>query len=230
MKIIFTWLRKLPLILSKVQTRWRLSRFVNYELDRVEPGSRLLSIGSGGEFGELARQYARRKQFEIIELDIDPNREPDIVADICDMNLSETFDVVLVIEVLEHVLQPKSAIENLHEILNSGGRLIGSTPFIFPLHDEPNDHFRYTRHQILYLLSTFNNVNILERGGLFETICVLLSRSSRSDNKLLTFISLPISVISFLLWPLALVLDYLLPTRFAPHGYVFTADKSEDEK
>lgn len=93
MRRFLAWVRMLSLALSKVQTRWALFRFLRFELDRVQPGTRLASIGSGGKVGELSMHYAEKNGFELIQIDIDPRRRPDMVADICDMDLKEFFDI-----------------------------------------------------------------------------------------------------------------------------------------
>lgn len=37
-------------------------------------------------------------------------------------------------------------------------------PFMYPLHDEPKDYFRYTEYAIIKLLNQFNQIKIKHHG------------------------------------------------------------------
>ncbi|HET7039237.1 MAG TPA: class I SAM-dependent methyltransferase, partial [Gemmatimonadales bacterium] len=57
-------------------------------------------------------------------------------------------DLVLCTEVLEHVPDPGQALREVRRVLRPGGVAIVSTPFLYPLHEEPWDFQRLTRHQL----------------------------------------------------------------------------------
>jgi SAM-dependent methyltransferase len=59
-----------------------------------------------------------------------------------------TADVVMCTEVLEHVPDPEGALGELRRILKPGGLAVVTTPFLYPLHEEPWDFQRLTRYQI----------------------------------------------------------------------------------
>ena len=63
------------------------------------------------------------------------------------------FDIVFCTEVLEHVPEPAELLGEVHRVLKPGGVIIMTTPFLVPLHEEPYDYYRYTRHGIIHLLS-----------------------------------------------------------------------------
>jgi SAM-dependent methyltransferase len=73
-------------------------------------------------------------------LDVDDQWLPDYVAD---LNLDWTqdivgdkkFDYVFMIEVIEHLWNPIFALEGIRDIMNPGGLLYISWPFINPMHD-----------------------------------------------------------------------------------------------
>ena len=66
---------------------------------------------------------------EGLGVDINPNFKPDIIADICkSLPIKEKFDVVKAIEVLEHVREPRSLIENMLKYVKSDGVCIITTP------------------------------------------------------------------------------------------------------
>src|SRR5207244_1525396 len=55
-----------------------------------------------------------------------------------------SFDCVICTEVLEHCREPSAVLREIHRTLKPGGRLFLTTPFIAPLHEMPNDFYRYT--------------------------------------------------------------------------------------
>jgi SAM-dependent methyltransferase len=54
------------------------------------------------------------------------------------------FDVVLCEQVLEHVVDPWRAIRTLHDLARAGGHVVITTPFLFRLHNDPEDFWRFT--------------------------------------------------------------------------------------
>ncbi|HEU5188010.1 MAG TPA: class I SAM-dependent methyltransferase, partial [Candidatus Saccharimonadales bacterium] len=104
--------------------------------DFVPKDSRVLDVGcSSGNFGEV---LINEKQCEVVGLDIDV---PDIAEagkkltaayvrnieqeDIADLG---TFDVVMFVDVLEHLLDPIAALEKVKKQLKKGGRVAFSIP------------------------------------------------------------------------------------------------------
>lgn len=56
----------------------------------------------------------------------------------------ESFDCILLTEVLEHVPDPVKALEECRRVLKANGKIFLTTPFFIPLHEIPYDYFRYT--------------------------------------------------------------------------------------
>jgi SAM-dependent methyltransferase len=56
----------------------------------------------------------------------------------------DSFDTVVLLEVLEHVLEPQSVLAEISRVLRPHGTLLLSMPFLYPLHDAPHDYQRYT--------------------------------------------------------------------------------------
>jgi SAM-dependent methyltransferase len=164
--------------LSKKNSRKNLYEFLGTELSNVSDGGVLLNIGSGGDIESLIEETCARKQFKKTSMDISPDRRPDIVCDVCQMTFKSSFDVVVMAEVLEHVRRPNTACQKIYEALRPGGRVIITTPFIFPLHDRPHDYWRFTRYGLEYLLDEvgFSEISIRERNSWGEAVAVLLWR------------------------------------------------------
>jgi SAM-dependent methyltransferase len=62
-----------------------------------------------------------------------------------------SFDCALCTAVLEHLEEPGLALQECFRILKHGGVAIYSVPFIWHLHEEPRDFFRYSKHGLDYL-------------------------------------------------------------------------------
>jgi SAM-dependent methyltransferase len=62
-----------------------------------------------------------------------------------------SFDCVICTEVLEHCSDPAAVFSEIHRTLKPGGRVFLTTPFIAPLHEMPNDFYRYTPSALRFL-------------------------------------------------------------------------------
>jgi SAM-dependent methyltransferase len=65
--------------------------------------------------------------------------------------LSETFDAVFSVAVLEHVKQPWKAAHEISRVLKTGGRLVCTVPFLQPVHGYPHHYFNMTRRGLASL-------------------------------------------------------------------------------
>lgn len=87
----------------------------------------------------------------------------DVVGDVIRPPFKDaSFDTVLCTQVLEHVKEPWTMVENIARILRPGGTAILTTPFMYPFHADPHDYFRYTEEGIRHLF---------ERAGMEIEIC-----------------------------------------------------------
>jgi SAM-dependent methyltransferase len=97
----------------------------------------------------------------------------DYNCDITSIPLGEaSVDVVLLIEVLEHLPEPLSALKELNRILKKGGYLYVTVPQGWAEHQVPHDYYRFTQYGLLYLLQKahFQVKTIEKRGGYFKYI------------------------------------------------------------
>jgi SAM-dependent methyltransferase len=211
--------------LSKVCSRKGILSRLEPELASLPRGSRILSVGAGGDIGEAVRRAARANAGDVTELDIDPERNPTIVADLCDWVPDRQYDCVILSEVLEHVRYPDRAIATSLAALRPTGKLIVTVPFIFPIHDRPYDYFRYTRFGVEHLLSGFSDVRVRERNSWPEALLVLLLRSWSSSNRWVNRASPAIVAAALGLYPAAWLLGKLAPSDFLTTGYFAVASK-----
>jgi len=153
-----------------VQTITGTRKFYYRRLGEIAPSARglkVLEIGSGKQVkGQEAYSAVHifRDVAEFRQTDLNPafGHEP---LDITDIDIRETYDLVLCLNVLEHVFDTKTAVGNLHRALAPGGRLVVAVPFAFPLHDEPHDYYRFTRYALEKMLAEFASVDVEVHGA-----------------------------------------------------------------
>jgi len=85
-------------------------------------------------------------------------------ADLTDLTIkdkynqfNEYFDVIMCIEVLEHVNNPFKVASNLDFFLKPGGTIIIVVPFSYPYHEDPEDYCRFTHKGVLNLFQQESN-------------------------------------------------------------------------
>ncbi len=195
------------------------------ELNAIKKNDLILSVGSGGQVGDRIKAKATLVGAIVHETDIDPNRKPDIVADICKWHELEKYDHIFILEVLEHTHDPKAAVENLYLSLKPQGRLSLSVPFIFPIHDSPYDFFRFTEYGLKNLFSNFEDVAIKQRNSWAQAITVLIGRTAHSDGSKLYLLSPFFVILAIVIYPFASIIGFLLPAKFMTTGYTLSARK-----
>ncbi|MCB8943125.1 MAG: class I SAM-dependent methyltransferase [Ardenticatenaceae bacterium] len=67
--------------------------------------------------------------------------------------LSDSADVILCSEVLEHVPEPWQALDEMARIAKPGAWIIITTPFLVSVHEPPYDFYRYTEFGLRHLLN-----------------------------------------------------------------------------
>ncbi|MBR8826380.1 MAG: methyltransferase domain-containing protein [Gomphosphaeria aponina SAG 52.96 = DSM 107014] len=73
--------------------------------------------------------------------------------DVCEAPLTERYDVIIAEHVFEHLLWPYRAGKNVYEMLNEGGYLLISTPFLVRLHTAYADCSRWSETGLKYFLA-----------------------------------------------------------------------------
>lgn len=90
--------------------------------------------------------------------------------------LTKSFDVVLCTQVLEHVPFPQTLFAEVKRVLKPGGHVIVSAPQTNPLHEEPDDYFRFTCHGLRMLVETagLQVDSLMPSGGAVATIAQMM--------------------------------------------------------
>jgi SAM-dependent methyltransferase len=206
-------------------SRANLAERLERELDALDalPGKpRVLNVGAGGP---LADRIGRLRHARVVHVDLDPARAPDVVADVQDLGCfpDACFDVVFLMEVLEHVAAPDAALSEIHRVLAPGGRVVLSTPFLLEIHEAPHDYYRFTDFGLRHLLRGFDAVRVERRNGALIASLVPLLRLTRSPHLRDALVGLAALGLAVLLAPLLFRLDRALRSDAATSGYFATA-------
>jgi SAM-dependent methyltransferase len=117
---------------------------LNRELDRLvhelEP-STLKACEISGLFWNRPNLFREYRHLEYPEFDL------------CAAPHPETFDLVIAEQVFEHLLWPYRAGRNVLAMLNPGGHLLISTPFLVKVHRYPVDCSRWTETGLKHFLA-----------------------------------------------------------------------------
>jgi SAM-dependent methyltransferase len=157
--------------------RWLLNECLARYSNVFFGASVVLDVGGKRELGTKGFQYPVENAGTWINLNIEAKTNPDVVADATRLPLPDnSVDVVVCTEVLEHLNVPTLCIDEIWRVVKSGGMFIGSAPFVFPVHGDPNDYYRYTESGLRSLLCKFSAVEIESMGGSLGTIGLLLEQ------------------------------------------------------
>lgn len=213
--------------MTKTLSRKGLYEFLSREFSTIPTSSKVLTVGAGGRVTDLLYKHAREQGFDVLVLDIDKGRGPDMVGDICKVDFKDCeFDVVVMSEVLEHVQSPQEALANVHASLKEDGKLVLTVPFILPIHERPYDYYRFTRYGLEFLLNNFKDVQVSERNSYFEAIDVLWARLWQGNTRSARIAALfVVPLVIVVKAPISYFLGLIVDNDTMTTGYVVTAKK-----
>ena len=157
----------------------------------------VLEIGSGKHFGkELSPYMDLFRQSMYKTLDISEEIHPDIVDDICHSQLADaSVDGIIAKSVLEHVVNPKAAVDEMYRILKPRGKFLGYVPFLHKYHGTQRyrDYYRFTIDAIELLFGAFTLLEVQAANGVLTSLTYslplvlpgkIVSFAERMDNLL----------------------------------------------
>ena len=128
-------------------SRWRQAnwKFVEKQVNALNPAALILDIGAGR--GDFSAIFSDRKY---ISLEVYPYPEIDLVCDLnqCVPFRENTFDMVTLLNVCEHVPDPKPLLAVVFRLLKPGGLAVIAIPFLLKIHQAPVDYARYTHYAL----------------------------------------------------------------------------------
>jgi SAM-dependent methyltransferase len=95
--------------------------------------------------------------------------------------IDDSFDTVILSNVLEHLPEPMTVMNEIGRILTPGGRLLLDVPFYYWLHEAPHDYYRYTEFALrrFVKLAGLEILVIEPLGGAPEIMADLFAKNVR---------------------------------------------------
>jgi SAM-dependent methyltransferase len=136
-------------------------------------GLSVLDVGCGDRPYDRLLAGAR----EIVGFDVPGNPHADLHGSLDALPVEDaSFDVVLCVQVLEHVADPGAAVGELRRVVRAGGRVLVSTHGVYPFHPNPDDLWRWTHQGLERLFRTsaeWESVTVAPGGGTAACIGML---------------------------------------------------------
>jgi len=166
-----------PLSMPTYAVRAPLARWLASEAERAHADlgrCRLLDAGCGEK--PYAPLFAAHVS-EYVGLDTAAHAHADLVGPVEAIPAEDaSFDLVLCIQVLEHVDDPAQAIRELHRVTRPGGRVLLSTHGAMVYHPNPSDPWRWTHEGLERLFAAnggWGSVTVSPGSGTASSLAML---------------------------------------------------------
>lgn len=182
-----------------------LIRDIKYAINTYAQGN-VLDIGCGNKPYEHAftGKVSNYTGCDITQSDLN---KVDIICEATNIPLpSESFNTIFSTQAIEHIENHQEMINEAFRLIKPGGSFILSGPMYWPLHEEPHDYFRFTKHgfEIILKKAGFEITETLSNGGMWATSGQALIHS-HANSKSKFF---PIRVLRFLFFRLRIYWIY----------------------
>ncbi len=143
-----------------------LYKSLRYSIEKYAKG-KLMDIGCGNKpYSNWLEPFIK----EHIGCDIiqSSGNKVDIICEATNIPLeNDSFDSVFSTQTIEHIGDYQLMVNEAYRLLKNGGYFIVSGPMYWPLHEEPYDFFRFTKHGFAHSLEKagFTVVEINPNGG-----------------------------------------------------------------
>jgi SAM-dependent methyltransferase len=100
------------------------------------------------------RPFFKGKEF--VGCDVAKGAGVDRVENLESLSLPDgSVGTAIALETMEHVENIQKAFSELYRVIKDKGMLVICSPFIFPIHDLPNDYWRFTPKGLAHLMKGF---------------------------------------------------------------------------
>lgn len=147
---------------GKPVDRYYLSKFLQEIQTQI--GDNILEIGGTPKDKDFY-QINPGTSYQILNLEAGPG--VDIVGDVHDVSVikPETFDSVIIFNVLEHCYAPWIAVENIHTWLKPGGKCFAMVPSAIRVHATPVDYWRPLPDAFAWMFRNFSQQKLYVYGN-----------------------------------------------------------------
>lgn len=144
----------------------------------------------------------------------------------------ESCDSALCTAVLEHLEEPEQALRECYRVLKINGYAIYTIPFIWHIHEEPRDFYRYSKYGIQYLFEKtgFKIIELEALSGFWVTFGQLFTYNIYRLNRGPLRWFKVIAIIGLFIQGLAYLLDKVDKTERWTWMYMVVAKKSDETR
>ena len=206
----------------------KINSLVKSALNNKE--DKILDLGCGDN-----PYYHESISGKIICLDIKKTSKAHLISDAGSMPFKpNSFDKVISVNSFYYFKNPFDVVKSVHKLLKKGGKFILIAPFFYPIHDAPDDKYRFTEYGLRALLEDDFKIERIETiGGVFNHPSVILHSLIKGipllfSKKIRKFVQ----VLVYILWPFYIIaqifslLDVIDITKRFPTYYFVVAEKS----
>lgn len=193
------------------------------ETKKINLNGKILDLGGNKNLRNISKYFAGNHSIDYA--DKFPQEDKTIFIDLEVQNtLSKKYQYICVMNILEHVKNYRNVLNLCSDGLHDEGLLIGTVPFIFKIHNSPNDYFRFTKQLLVEELEDreFKEIKVINLGyGPFTNFYSSISDYFMQIMPLLNiFLLVPCIILDKILY-----IFYKNFTKYYPLGYFFIAKK-----
>lgn len=97
--------------------------------------------------------------------------------DVSKMKLKNRFNMIVCVNVLDDIFNYQKAVDNIFAALKKNGICYVVVNGFYPLHDLPNDYWRFTENSLKKIFTKFHEVNIKKIGfNYFPSYYIIIAK------------------------------------------------------
>lgn len=144
----------------------------------IKENDSVFDIGCGNKpFEKYIRFLTKNGKYQGCDAVQSSEQKVDIICEATNIpEQSGKYDIVICTQVIEHVFDHAKLLSEAYRLLKPGGHIILSGPFIWMLHEEPYDFFRFTKYGFAKLFENAGFIIKEEKanGGKFAALGQLI--------------------------------------------------------
>jgi len=148
--------------------RHSIREFVKIVTEEIPCEAPIYEFGSlqvpGQEGFADMRPFFPNKNYVGFDFQLGPGVDVVMNAHTIDKTLYETAETILCLDTMEHIMYPVEVMDEFYKVLKPNGILVVSSVMAFPIHNYPQDFWRFTPQGFQILFSKFK-VSIIDSAG-----------------------------------------------------------------